>query len=207
VSYEALRPLFLLEQCEFWSADCLSEPDIGEAEAILGRQLPPSFRSWLLEIGDATSLYGGSLSINTLLGPPDSMCIVHATPFLNRHRWELDPDLIVFARSGRETLWAFDSAVLVHDEYPVIEVAEMISQEGRKYMLWNTSFHRFIACQALFWTRDLHPTLPELTDTAQLWIEANQLFDPCIDVSVSDVYTRPSTISEVRALLRARAHA
>jgi hypothetical protein len=197
--YEALRPILLLEHCKFQVKGPLSEDELATAESILGKTLPPSFRQWLLEIGDEACLFDFYLPFYSLLGEPDTECIVYATRFLNRHGWGLDPDLIVFAGSGQESLWAFDSAVSINGEYPIVEIGGIFSEEGRNYMLWNTSFHRFIFAQTLFWARHLHPALPEVLEDAEFIASINALFDPEIDLGTTDVYKQPQTIEEIRA--------
>jgi hypothetical protein len=202
--YEALRPLLLLEHCKFQVEGTLSEGELAIAESVLGKPLPFSFRQWLLEIGDNAHLFDFNLQFDPLLGEPDTECIVYGTRFLNQHNWGLDPDLIVFAGNGQESLWAFDSAVDMTGEYPVVEVAGMFSDEGRKYMLWNTSFQRFVFAQALFWIRYHHPNLPEVEDDAEFIASVNALFDPEIDLGATDVYRQPQTIEEIRALFQCR---
>jgi hypothetical protein len=197
--YEALRPLLLLEHCKFQVKDTLSEAELAIAESVLGKPLPLSFRQWLLEVGDDARLFDFNLQFYPLSGEPDTECIVYATQFLNQHNWGLDSDLIVFAGSGQESLWAFDSAVDMTGEFPVIEVAGIFSEGRRKYMLWNTSFQRFIFSQALFWTRYHHPNLPEVEDDAGFIASINALFDPGIDLGTTDVYKQPQTIEEIRA--------
>ena len=201
--YEALRPLLLLEHCEFQSKGTLSEDELGIAELILDKPLPCSFRQWLLEVGDDVSLF--IHQFYSLLGEPDTECIIYATQFLNRYRWELDPDLIVFAgSSGLESLWAFDSAVSLNGEYPVVEIGEMFSGGERKYMLWNTSFYRFIFAQTLFWARHLHPSLSEFDDDAKLMVSINALVDPEIDIGTTDIFDQPATMEEIRMWFRTR---
>ena len=199
IAYEALRPFLLLEHCEFRGGGILSEDELAVAESTLGRPLPSSFRQWLIEVGDEVCLFNFYLQFYPLLGKPDTECVVYATHFLNQHGWGLDPDLIVFAGSGQESLWAFDSAVNIDGEYPVIEIGGIFSKEGRNYMLWNTSFHRFIFTQVLFWTRHLHPALPEVINDAEFIASINALFDPGIDLGATDVYKQPQTIEEIRA--------
>jgi hypothetical protein len=202
--YEALRPLLLLEHCKFQVRATLSEGELAIAESALGKPLPLSFRQWLLKVGDDARLFGFNLQFYPLLGEPDTECIVYATQFLNQHNWGLDPDLIVFAGNGQGEPWAFDSAVDIAGEYPVVKVAAIFSEEGRKYMLWNTSFQGFVFSQALFWTRYHHPNLPEIEDDAEFIASTNALFDPQIDLGTTDVYKQPQTIEQVRAHFRRR---
>jgi hypothetical protein len=178
------------------------EEQVTEPETILDKSLPPSFREWLLVMGDRASLFDGNLQFDPLLDQPERPCIVYNLQRLNRHHWQLDHALIVFGNNGADELWAFDSAVQIGGEYPVIEIGAIFSNEGRNYKLWNTSFVRFIYSQALWCTRYFHPDLPEPEDEAveDEWIIAiNHLLDPMIDLGRPRVYAEPQTMDEIRA--------
>jgi len=204
-TFEALRPLLLLEHNRAQIGTSISEQQINDAETILGKSLPLSFREWLLVIGDAANLFGGNLQFDPLLGHPEEPCIVYNLQRLNQHGWDLDPTLIVFGNNGTGELWAFDSAVLIDGEYPVLQVGGIFSSgEGRKYKLWNSSFARFVYSQALWWTRYLHPNLPEPEDETveEKWITAiYHLMDPTINLGRSNVYVEPQTMTEIREWL------
>ncbi len=204
-TFEALRPLLLLEYNRVQTNSPVSEQQIDDAEAILGKPLPPSFREWLLVIGGAANLFGGNLQFDPLLGQPEESCIVYNLQRLNWHGWDLDPALIVFGNNGTGELWAFDSAMLIDGEYPVVQVGGIFSGDGRKYKLWNSSFVRFVYSQALWWTRYLHPNLPEPEDEIdeEEWITTiYHLLDPMIDLGRPSVYIEPQTMTEIREWLR-----
>lgn len=203
--FEALRPLLLLEYNQVQIDPPVSEQQIDDAEAILGKPLPPSFREWLLVIGDAANLFGGNLQFDPLLGQPEELCIVYNLQRLNRYGWDLDPALIVFGNNGTGELWAFDSAMLIDGEYPVVQVGGVFSGDRRKYKLWNSSFVRFVYSQALWWTRYLHSNLPEPEDEIEEeeWITTiYHLLDPMIDLGRPSVYIAPQTMTEIREWLR-----
>lgn len=204
-NYEALRPLLLLEQNKTQIGECLLETQIIEAETILGKPLPPSFRKWLLTVGNDAQLFDGNLSVDTLLGSPEDRCIVYNLQRLNQYNWGLDSSLIVFGGNGQTDLWAFDSATSLEGEYPVVGIGNIFSPEGRDYKLWSSSFERFIHSQALWWTRYFHPNLPSPLDeeTEDEWvIEINRLFDPFINLGKPYIYASPQTMTEIRAGLR-----
>lgn len=203
-TFEALRPLLLLEHNQVQLGMPVSERQISEAETILGKPLPRSFREWLLVIGDAANLFGGNLQFDPLIDFLDKPCIVYNLQRLNQYGWDLDPALIVFGNNGTGELWAFDSAVLIDSEYPVIQIGGIFSKGGRKYKLWNSSFARFIYSQVLWWTRYLHPNLPEPENeiVEEEWITIiNHLLDPMINLGHPDVYIEPQTMAEIRKWL------
>jgi SMI1 / KNR4 family (SUKH-1) len=204
-TFEALRPLLLLEHNKTQIGASVSEKQIADAEAILGKPLPPSFHEWLLTIGDEAKLFDGNLRFDPLFDQREQPCIVYNLQRLNQHNWKLDSALIVFGSNGEGELWAFDSAVSIADEYPIVQVGAIFSTEGRNYKLWNSSFVRFLYSQALWWTRYFHPDLPEPENEAaeEEWMIAiNRLLDPTIELGRPEVYTEPQIMDEIRAHFR-----
>ncbi|MCP4536895.1 MAG: SMI1/KNR4 family protein [Chloroflexi bacterium] len=203
-TFEILRPILIIEHNQTQISPPLSDVQIANAEIVLGKLLPPSFREWLLVMGDKAYLFNGNLQIDPLLDQPGQPCIVHNLQRLNQYHWQLDPALIVFGSNGAGELWALDSAISTTEgEYPVVQVGAIFSDEGRNYKLSNSSFARFLYSQALWWTRYRHPALPEPKDESaeDNWIiTINRLLDPTIELGHPDVYAAPQTMTEIRSL-------
>lgn len=124
----------------------LSEADIVEAEQQLGRPLPRSLRTWLLEFGDEARLIGGkgNFFMNRLsaVGPDDEIVsIVGAAQALQEAGWPVDESYVVFAADGMEDLFALYLGAHFDGEPPVVKVS--IDEEA-PYWLMATSFGAFV---------------------------------------------------------------
>jgi len=202
--YEFLKPILLKSENSLEIGKKVKREEIGKAEALLRKRLPPSFTQWLLEIGDNCLLFDGNLRLYQILPSEERVPnLAEQLEILNNANWGLDRNLIIFGSNGAEELWAFYTGYVINGEYPIIEIGAIFSADMRDYKLWNTSFKKFITVQTLFWSRFLSQELESIGKN-ELLKEIQEIIEPKLEITAKDIYEESYSIQEIREALESK---
>jgi len=119
-----------------------TESQLKDAEAKLGRSLPPAFRA-LYRFSDGMSLVDGNLNIRPL-DTGDDMCLVAHSDFLRGCDWPIPDELVVFGDNGSDDLFGVwlprDGAP--EAPHPIICVGSIF--EAGSFAVYGTDLPRFL---------------------------------------------------------------